>query len=517
MFTKILVANRGEIACRIIKTCNKLGIRTVAIYSEADQKAKHVKLADEAYLLGDSDPSQSYLNIEKIVEIAETNNVDAVHPGYGFLSENPDFAQRCAEVGICFIGPKADTIAKMGDKLTARKLAKKAGLPVLPGSDLEVPDSRALDEAWKLGFPLMVKAADGGGGIGIHTINSIDELLPIVDRTRLISQNAFGSTRLFFERYLEGSSHIEVQIIGDKHGNLIHLHERDCSLQRRNQKVIEETPATKLPDKTRNKLHKLAIKLGKYINYTNAGTVEFLVSDQGQIYFLEMNTRLQVEHGVTEMVTGLDLVEMQIRVAWGEAIEFTQDQISIRGHAIEARVYPEDPDTFMPNVGIVSGLHIPQCRLSRIDTALCKGYEVTLHYEPLLAKVMAWGKTRDEAIRRLQKVLLGIRLDGVKSNIPLLKTLLSDASFNYSTHHTGSVSRIIETRKQNTNHRTSSGSMTKSEQLNKETAAAIGVALAMALHQSKSHLPSSPEESPWRTIARSEQLLSRNSGQMSWH
>jgi acetyl-CoA carboxylase biotin carboxylase subunit len=294
MFAKILIANRGEIACRIIKTCNKLGIRTVAIYSEADQKAKHVKLADEAYLLGDSDPSQSYLNIEKIVKIAEANNVDAVHPGYGFLSENPDFAQRCTEVGICFIGPRADTIVKMGDKLTARKLAKKAGLPVLPGSDFEVHNSHALDEAWKLGFPLMVKAAAGGGGIGIHTINSIDELLPIVDRTRLISQNSFGSTRLFFERYLEGASHIEVQIIGDKHGNLIHLHERDCSLQRRNQKVVEETPATKLPNKIRNKLHKFAVKLGKHINYTNAGTVEFLVSDQGQIYFLEMNTRLQV-------------------------------------------------------------------------------------------------------------------------------------------------------------------------------------------------------------------------------
>ncbi|MEC9308572.1 MAG: biotin carboxylase N-terminal domain-containing protein [Chloroflexota bacterium] len=517
MFTKILIANRGEIACRIIKTCNKLGIRTVAIYSEADQKAKHVKLADEAYLLGDSDPSQSYLNIEKIVKIAETNSVDAVHPGYGFLSENPDFAQRCSEAGICFIGPDAGTIAKMGDKLTARKLAKNAGLPVLPGSGVQVSDSDAVDEAWKLGFPMMVKPADGGGGIGIHTINSIDELLPIVDRTRLVSQNAFGSTRLFFERYLAEASHIEVQIIGDEHGNLIHLHERDCSLQRRNQKVIEETPATKLPDKVRNKLHKLAVKLGKHINYTNVGTVEFLVSDQGQIYFLEMNTRLQVEHGVTEMVTGLDLVEMQIRVACGEAIEFNQDQISVKGHAIEARVYPEDPDTFMPNVGVVSGLHMPRCRLSRIDTALCKGYEVTLHYEPLLAKVMAWGKNRDESIKRLQKVLLGIRVDGIKTNIPLLKSLLSGASFNYSTHHTGSVSQIIEKRKQETNHPTLSGSMDKSEQLNKKTAATIGVALAMALHQSKSHSPSNPEESPWRTIARSEQLLSRNSGQIGWH
>ena len=515
MFTKILVANRGEIACRIIRTCKKLGISTVAIYSEADHKAKHVKLADEAYLLGSSDPSESYLNIYKIVEIAKASKVDAVHPGYGFLSENPDFARSCSEASICFIGPDPNTMAKMGDKVTARKLAKKAGLPILPGSDFEVDDAHALDEAWKLGFPLMVKAVDGGGGIGIHTINSINELLPIVDRTRLISQHSFGSTRLFFERYVQGASHIEVQIIGDKHGNLIHLHERDCSLQRRNQKVVEETPATKLPDKVRNKLHKFAVKLGNYINYSNAGTVEFLVSGQGNIYFLEMNTRLQVEHGVTEMVTGLDLVEMQIRVANGEVIRLSQDEIYIRGHAIEARVYPEDPDTFIPDVGIITGLHIPKGRLSRIDTALCKGYEVTLHYEPLLAKVMAWGKNRDEAIRRLQNVLLGIRLNGIKSNISLLQTLLSDSSFNCSTHHTGTVSEIIEDQKLNKCQPKLSGRMENSEQSDRQKAAAIGVALA--LHHSKLNLPYNPEESPWRTIARREQLLSRNSGQMGWH
>src|SRR5919106_1573209 len=310
MFKKILIANRGEIACRIIHTCQKLGIKTVAIYSEADIKARHVKLADEAYLVGAASPQESYLNLDKILEVAQTSGAEAIHPGYGFLSENPTFARRCEELGIKFIGPRPEVMEKMGDKLHARKLARKAGLPVLPGTDEVVEDHQALDRAWALGFPLMVKSAEGGGGIGIHIIESLDELLPIIERTRKVAASAFGSPRLYFERYLKDASHIEVQLIGDEHGNLVHLFERDCSIQRRNQKLIEETPAVKLTPQMRHKIGKLALKLGRYIGYTNTGTVEFLVSSQGQIYFLEMNTRLQVEHGITELVTGVDLVEL---------------------------------------------------------------------------------------------------------------------------------------------------------------------------------------------------------------
>lgn len=517
MFEKILIANRGEIACRIIKTCRKLGIKTVSVYSDADSQSKHVKLSDESYCLGQSDASSSYLNIEKILAAAKHHKVDAIHPGYGFLSENPEFAECCIKSGICFIGPRPELIAQMGDKLAARNLAQKAGLPILPGTDEAVSDAQAVDEAWRLGFPLMVKAADGGGGIGIHTIESIDELIPIVDRTRKISESSFGSTRLFYERYLKDASHIEVQILGDQHGNLVHLHERDCSLQRRNQKVIEETPSTKLSPEVQAKVHSLAIKLGKAINYTNAGTVEFLVTEQGNIYFLEMNTRLQVEHGVTELVTGLDLVELQIKIAIGESLPIAQGDIAIRGHAIQARVYPEDPDTFMPNIGKVSGLHIPNCRSSRIDTALCKGYEVTLHYEPLMAKVMAWGKNREESIKRLSKTLLALRIEGVKTNIPLLRDILTDQDFLDSIHHTGSLPKIIDAIILNRQSKKSNGSMDNKKQNNKELAATIGVALAIAMNKSMSTSSSTEVDRSWKNVARREQLLSRSTGRMDWH
>jgi acetyl-CoA carboxylase biotin carboxylase subunit len=515
LFNKILIANRGEIACRIIKTCRKLKIKTVAVYSEADQKGRHVKLADEAYLLGAASPQESYLNLDRILDAARTSGADAIHPGYGFLSENPAFAAGCEDAGIKFIGPSPDTIEKMGDKLRARKLARQAGLPVLPGTDDAVEDHHAVDRAWELGFPLMVKASEGGGGIGIHVIETMDQLLPLVERTRKVSASAFGSSRLFFERYLQGASHIEVQLIGDQQGNLVHLYERDCSMQRRNQKLIEESPAVKLNPQLRQKLCGLAMKLARHIGYTNAGTVEFLVSSQGQIYFLEMNTRLQVEHGVTEMVTGLDLVELQIRVACGESLPITREVTKVTGHAIQARVYPEDPDTFMPDVGVITGLHLPTGRNLRVDTALCKGYEVTLHYEPLLAKVMAWGKNRPEAIKRLHQALLAFRLDGVKSNIPLLRDILTDRGFGEATHHTGSLSALAAARTQLHHYPGVNSRMNGNghEKANRETAAAIGVALALAMQASGS---ATPETSSWRVIARREQILSRTLGSRGW-
>lgn len=515
MFNKVLIANRGEIACRIIKSCQKLKIKTVAVYSEADRKGRHVKLADEAYLLGAASPQESYLNLDRILDAARASGAEAIHPGYGFLSENPALSAGCEDAGIKFIGPNPDIIEKMGDKLRARKLARQAGLPVLPGTDDAVEDSQAVDRAWELGFPLMVKASEGGGGIGIHIIETMDQLLPLVERTRKISASAFGSSRLFFERYLQGASHIEVQLIGDQQGNLVHLYERDCSMQRRNQKLIEESPAVKLDPQLRRKLCGLAMKLARHIGYTNAGTVEFLVSSQGQIYFLEMNTRLQVEHGVTEMVTGLDLVELQIRVACGESLPITRDAVKLTGHAIQARVYPEDPDTFMPDVGAITGLRLPASRNVRVDTALCKGYEVTLHYEPLLAKVMAWGRNREEAIRRLHQALLAFRLDGVKTNIPLLRDILTDPGFRGSTHHTGSLAALVAARTQRRHYPGVKSRMNGNghEKANRETAAAIGVALAMAM---QAPAAATPETAPWRVIARREQILSRTLGSRGW-
>jgi len=501
LFNKILIANRGEIACRIIRTCRKLGIKTVAIYSEADAKACHAKLADEAYLVGAAPPQESYLNLDKILEVARASGAEAIHPGYGFLSENPAFARRCQELGIKFIGPRPEVMEKMGDKLRARKLARKAGLPVLPGTGEAVEDHQALDCAWQLGFPLMVKSAEGGGGIGIQTVHSMDELAPIIERTRAVAASAFGSSRLFFERYLKGASHIEVQIMGDEQGNVVHLFERDCSIQRRNQKLVEETPAVKLTPHLRQNICRLALKLARHVGYTNAGTVEFLVSPQGQIFFLEMNTRLQVEHGVTELVTGLDLVELQIRVACRESLPIKQEDVQPKGHAVEVRVYPEDPDTFMPNVGTVSGLHLPSYKHVRVDTALYKGYQVTLHYEPLLAKVMAWGKTRDAAVKRLHKALLAFRLDGVKCNVPLLRDILTSQEFVKGTHHTGSLLDIVEARKPP--QAASSNAATS----DKEIAAAIGAALAVAIERSAITATSATD--PWRSYGRRQQLQSR--------
>ena len=518
MFSKILIANRGEIACRIIRTCRKLGIKTVAVYSEVDRNSLHTQQADEAYLLGPASPKESYLNQDKILEIVQASGAQAVHPGYGFLSENSSFARRCEESGVRFIGPTPDVMEKMGDKIRARKLAQKAGLPVLPGTSEALDDNQAVDRAWSLGFPLMVKAAEGGGGFGIHIIESMDELLPMVERTRKVAAGAFGSPRLYFERYLKGASHIEVQLMGDQHGNLVHLFERDCSFQRRNQKLVEESPAIKLSPKLHKKVRGLALKLGRRIGYTNAGTVEFLVSDQGQVFFLEMNTRLQVEHGVTELITGVDLVEQQIRVAAGEPLSLKQEDIRLHGHAIEARVYPEDPETLLPDVGTITELHFPSGENIRVDSALGKGYEVTLHYEPLLAKVMAWGESREEATKRLLGALLALRLEGIKCNLPLLREMLGSKEFVDATHHTDSLSKLLASRQQRQHHPGVNGHMNGNghEKSNRELAAAIGVALALSAQGSHHPGTAAPTAAPWRLYGRREQLLSRTLGNRGW-
>ena len=518
MFTKILIANRGEIACRIIRACHKLGIAAVAVYSTADKDALHVQMADEAILVGEAPPHDSYLNMDTILEAARKSGAQAIHPGYGFLSENSDFARRCQIAGICFIGPKPEVMEKMGDKVRARKLAKKAGLPVLPGIEETVDSPKAEDLAWKLGFPLMVKPAEGGGGIGIHVIESMEDLMPMMERTRQVAESAFGSPRLYFERYLKNASHIEVQLMGDEHGNLVHFYERDCSVQRRNQKLIEETPATKLTPALRRKVCNMALKLGNKIGYTNAGTVEFLVSGDGQVYFLEMNTRLQVEHGVTELVTGVDLVELQIRVAAGEPLDMTQDDIQCQGHAIEARIYPEDPDTFVPDAGTVSALHLPSGEHIRVESALCTGYSVALHYEPLLAKVLAWGETRDTAAKRLKLALLSFRLEGVKCNIPLLRDILGSKEYSGATYHTGSMPEWLDQRKKRQFHLAGNGSMSSNgkDKGNRELAAAIAVTMALAVNGTASEGKQASAPNPWLLYGRREQLLSRSLGSRGW-
>ncbi len=527
MFSKILIANRGEIACRVIRTCQRLGIKTVAVYSEVDAGSLPVRQADEAVPLGGAAPQDSYLNIRKILAAAQLSGADAIHPGYGFLSENPRFARECEQAGLCFIGPRPEVMEQMGDKLFARRLAREAGLPMLPGTDEAVPDVDAVETAWNLGYPLMVKAAEGGGGMGIHVVESREQLVPLIERARQVASGAFGSARLYFERYLKDASHIEVQLLGDNHGNLVHLFERDCSVQRRNQKLIEETPASaKLPPQTRRRLASLALTLGQRIGYNNTGTVEFLVSREGGVYFLEMNTRLQVEHGVTELVTGLDLVELQLRVACGEPLPITQEDIVSSGHAIEARIYPEHPETFMPDAGQLTDLHLPPNDGNvRVDSALCDGYTVGLDYEPLMAKVMAWGEDREQAVKTLQRALLEMRLEGVTHNVPLLQSILASKEFTGAGYHTGSVPQWVnELRQRNLahqpggaghlhlHHRNEAGdSMSgNSGGIEKETAAAIGVALAMALK------PPTPESSGWKAQRRREQLHSRSMGSRGW-
>ena len=526
MFDKILVANRGEIAARIIRTCQHMGVQTVAVYSEADAGAVHTQMADQSVCIGGAAAAESYLNIDAVLDACLATGAQAVHPGYGFLSENSELARRCKNDGIVFSGPGEEVLNQMADKLSARRVARKSGLPVMPGTEEPVKDDEAITRAWELGFPMMVKATAGGGGIGIHVVHTMAELEPIIERTRKIAQSAFADSSLFYERYLQDASHIEVQIIADQYGNVLHLHERDCSIQRRNQKLIEETPASaKLPAEVREQIGRLARQLGREVGYTNAGTVEFLVTDDGHFYFLEMNPRLQVEHGVSELLTNRDIVELQLQSAAGMPFSIRQRDIRAHGHAIEARVYPEDPDTFMPNVGTVTDLHLPEGDNVRVDTALCVGYEVSLHYEPLLAKVMAWGTDRAAAIATLDAALADFSLEGVKTNIPLLRDVLASPEFESGGYNTGSLAGIVGRRQQakgakTTMHRNgtaTNGSRPDDGQRPELDPRALAAAIGAAVVASQANQPgtSSDEGSRWRTQGRRELFRSRL-GSASW-
>ena len=441
MFRSVLVANRGEIARRVFRSCRGLSIRTVAVYSEADRDAPHVADADEAVLLGGAPARESYLNVDAILDAARRTGAEAIHPGYGFLSENWKFAEACGKAGLVFIGPAPDAVRRMGDKTEARRLMASAGVPVVPGSDSAVTDTAAaLGVAERIGYPVMLKAAAGGGGIGMARVATADDLERAFAAASRRAQSAFGVPALYVERYVEAPRHVEVQVFGDGEGRVVHLHERECSIQRRHQKLVEESPAPNLRDETKRGLVEAAVVGASSIRYANAGTMEFLVDADGRFFFLEMNTRLQVEHPVTEEVTGTDLVIAQLRVASGEGLPWRQNEIRQRGAAIEARVYAEDPaKNFLPSPGTLTRLHIAEGEGIRVESGVVAGTAVTPHYDPLLMKVIGTGASRDEAIARLARALAASVIEGVKTTIPVLLRILAHPDFRRGAVHTQMV------------------------------------------------------------------------------
>ena len=431
LFKKVLVANRGEIAVRIIKACQEMEIKTVAIYSEVDKDAPHVQLADETINLGDPTPIESYLNIPKIIKTAQETGADAIHPGYGFLAENPDFAQSCNDVGIKFIGPSANVISLMGDKIAAKMTMEKAKVPVIPGYHGDKQDNASLiKEGKKIGFPLLVKAAAGGGGKGMRIVHSENTLEESIESAKRESKSAFGNDTVFLEKYLDKPRHIEFQILADEYGNVIHLFERECSIQRRHQKIIEETPSLVMTTQLREKMGKAAVDAAKAVGYTNAGTVEFMVDGNLNFYFMEMNTRLQVEHPITEMTTGIDLAKWQLRIASGEKLTLKQSNIIQRGHAIECRIYAEDPaNGFLPSIGTLGKVQAPIGPNVRDDSGIYTGMEVTPYYDPMLAKLITYAENRDECIKKMIWALSHYIVMGVTTNISFLKTVIEYKEF----------------------------------------------------------------------------------------
>ena len=431
MFDKILIANRGEIALRIQRACRELGIKTVAVHSEADREAKYVKLADESVCIGPAPSGQSYLNIPAVISAAEVTDAQAIHPGYGFLSENADFAERVEQSGFVFIGPRAETIRLMGDKVSAKNAMKKAGVPCVPGSDGALSDDpiEIIKTAKQVGYPVIIKAAGGGGGRGMRVVHTEAALIASVNMTKAEAQAAFGNPVVYMEKYLEKPRHIEIQILADQHGNAVFLGERDCSMQRRHQKIIEEAPAALLNTRLRDKIGERCAEACRKINYRGAGTFEFLY-ENNEFYFIEMNTRFQVEHTVTEMITGIDLVQQQIFVAAGEKLKFRQKDIVLKGHAIECRLNAEDPYTFVPSPGKITTFHMPGGPGVRIDTHAYAGYTVPQHYDSMIGKLITYGDTRNQAIARMRIALSEMMISGISSNIALHADLMADAAFH---------------------------------------------------------------------------------------
>ena len=430
MFGKILIANRGEIALRIQRACRELGVKTVVVHSEADAEAKYVKLADESVCIGPAASSASYLNVPAIISAAEVTDAEAIHPGYGFLSENADFAERVSQSGFVFIGPRAETIRLMGDKVSAKIAMKKAGVPVVRGHDHALPDDskEIIKIAREIGYPVIVKAAGGGGGRGMRVVHTEAALVNAVNTTRAEAQAAFGNGALYLEKYLERPRHIEIQVLADRHRSAIYIGDRDCSMQRRHQKIIEEAPAPHINPRARLRIGERCAEACRKIGYEGAGTFEFLY-ENGEFFFIEMNTRVQVEHPVTEMISGLDIVQLQIRIACGEKLPVKQRDVNLKGHAIECRINAEDPFKFTPSPGRITSFHTPGGPGIRVDSHVYNGYFVPPHYDSLLGKIIAYGDTREQAIARLKIALSETVLEGIKTNIPLHQELLHDAAF----------------------------------------------------------------------------------------
>lgn len=439
MIKKVLVANRGEIAVRVIRTCREMDIKTVAVYSDADRTSMHVRYADEAIHIGPSPSTESYLDIDKILDAAKKTKADAIHPGYGFLSENAEFSNRCKKENIIFIGPSGESIALMGDKISARKAVVAAGVPIVPGTEKPITNEEAaVKEIEKIGLPVMIKASAGGGGKGMRLVHKKEDIVSSIRAARSEAKAAFGNDAVYIEKYITSPHHIEFQIIADQYGNVIHLFERECSVQRRHQKVIEETPSPLMTPEVRDRMGAHAVAVAKAANYSGAGTIEFIVDDNRNYYFLEMNTRLQVEHPITERVTGVDLVKEQINIANGLKLKYKQEELTQNGHAIECRIYAEDPDNnFMPSPGLIKHISEPLGLGVRHDGYVYEGYTIPIYYDPLISKLIIWGKTREEAIARMRRSLFAYKITGVKTTIKFLERIMNAPDFvngNYNTH-----------------------------------------------------------------------------------
>jgi acetyl-CoA carboxylase, biotin carboxylase subunit len=451
MFKKILIANRGEIAVRVLRACHEMGIAAVVVYSDVDRAALHVRKADEAYPIGSATAGESYLNIGKILDVAKRSGADAIHPGYGFLSENAKFAQACADAGVKFIGPTASAMDAMGSKTRARQDMERAGVPFVPGTSRGVESYQEAEQvAAKVGYPVMLKAAAGGGGKGMRLVHAADQLKSSLEAARSEAERSFGDSEVYIEKAILNPRHIEMQVLADEHGNTVYLGERECSLQRRHQKVLEEAPSPIVDVDMRRRMGEVAVRVAQSASYTNAGTVEFLVDEQKNFYFLEMNTRLQVEHPVTELITGLDLVHLQIRIAAGEKLPFKQDDMRIRGHAIECRIYAEDPDNnYFPSPGKITLLQEPAGPGIRVDGGMYEGWTVPIDYDPLLAKLIGYATDREQAIARLKRALDEYFVGGIKTNISLFRRILRDADFRAARLDTGFLDRMLKRSEEN--------------------------------------------------------------------
>jgi acetyl-CoA carboxylase biotin carboxylase subunit len=454
MFRKILIANRGEIGVRLIRACRELGVATVAVFSEVDRGALHVLRADEAYPIGPAAAAESYLNIHRILEVARRSGAEAIHPGYGFLSENAHFARACNEAGVKFIGPTASAMEAMGSKTRARQQMEKAGVPFVPGTARGLRSVHEAEQAASaLGFPVMLKAAAGGGGKGMRLVERAEDLSSALKVAQSEAKGAFGDDEVYLEKAIADPRHIEMQVLADEHGNAVCLGERDCSIQRRHQKVLEEAPSPAVDAEMRRRMGEIALRAAKTVGYTNAGTIEFLADAGGSVYFLEMNTRLQVEHPVTELVTGLDLVQLQIRIAAGEPLPFTQEDVRLSGHALECRIYAEDPaNDYFPSPGKITGLSEPSGPGIRVDSGVYPGWYVPLEYDPLLAKLIAHGATRNLAIARLRRALEEYRVDGIKTNLPLFRRILGEPEFLSGKAQTAFLARMPQPPQDTTDH-----------------------------------------------------------------